>query len=128
MKEYSPEAWAKWRRLISEQRQSGKSVAVFCEERGLREWQYYEWKKRLREARTAQFDVTTFGCGDNLSLITSSNTQQAMKYPEDFCPACNTGYNGTNGHIDNYSTSQACSGHSVGDYGNYWTADTYTTE
>ena len=69
-----------------------------------------------------------FGCGDNLSLIGSSNQQQAMKYPEDYCPACNSGFNGTSGHIDNFSNSVACSGGAVGDYGNFWTADTYTTD
>lgn len=72
-------------------------------------------------------DITTYGCGDNLELITSSNTQQALKFPQDYCPACNSGFNSTNGHIDNYSSSQACSGHAVGDYGNYWTADTYAS-
>jgi hypothetical protein len=72
-------------------------------------------------------DVTTFGCGDNLALITSANAQQARKYPEDYCPSCNSGFNNTNGHIDNYSTNQACSSHAVGNYGNYWTADTYAT-
>ena len=70
-------------------------------------------------------DTTTFGCGDNLSLITSSNGNQARKYPEDYCPSCNTGFNGLSGHIDNYSTSQSCRAGVVGDYGNYWTADTY---
>jgi len=29
--------------LISEQQQSGKSIAGFCRERGLREWQFQEW-------------------------------------------------------------------------------------
>ena len=51
----STEARAKWREVISEQRQSGKSAAVFCRERDLRVWQFYEWKKRLREAETPQF-------------------------------------------------------------------------
>jgi hypothetical protein len=51
----STEARAKWREVISEQQQSGKSVAVFCQERGLRVWQFYEWKKRLREADREQF-------------------------------------------------------------------------
>ena len=72
-------------------------------------------------------DITTFGCGDNLSLVTSSNAQQALKFPQDYCPGCNAGFNGTNGHIDDYSTSTACSGKSVGDYGNFWTADTYAS-
>ena len=51
----STEAGAKWREVISEQRQSGKSAAVFCRERDLRVWQFYEWKKRLGEAETPQF-------------------------------------------------------------------------
>jgi len=49
------EAWTKWRGLVSEQSQSGQSVAAFCEERGLRAWQLYEWKKRLRESEAAKF-------------------------------------------------------------------------
>ena len=49
------EEWAKWRGLVSEQSQGGRSVAAFCRERSLREWQFYEWKKRLRHAEAAQF-------------------------------------------------------------------------
>src|SRR5260370_41435996 len=49
------EAWMKWRGLVSEQSESGQSVAAFCEERGLRAWQFYEWKKRLRESEVAKF-------------------------------------------------------------------------
>jgi hypothetical protein len=45
----------KWRGLISEQRQSRQNVAIFCREHGLREWQFYAWKKRLREGERAQF-------------------------------------------------------------------------
>ena len=30
--------------LVSEQVASGKSIAVFCGERGLRDRQFYEWK------------------------------------------------------------------------------------
>jgi len=48
------EEWAKWRRLVSEQIASGQSVAVFCRDRGLRDWQLYEWKKRLREAEAVK--------------------------------------------------------------------------
>jgi hypothetical protein len=51
----STEARAKWREVISDQQQSGKSVAVFCQERDLRVWQFYEWKKRLREAEAPPF-------------------------------------------------------------------------
>ena len=49
------EQWSKWRGLVSEQVASGQSVAVFCRERGIREWQLYEWKKRLRREAEAQF-------------------------------------------------------------------------
>ena len=38
----------RWRGVASEQGASGQSVAAYCRERGLREWQLYEWKKRLR--------------------------------------------------------------------------------
>ena len=66
-----------------------------------------------------------YGCGDNALLVTSSNTNEAVKDVVDYCPACSGGFNGTNGHIDDYSSSQACSGNGVGDLGNYWTADTH---
>jgi hypothetical protein len=42
----------------------------------------------------------------------------------DYCPACSAGFNGTDGHVDNYTSTQACSAHNVGDLGNYWEADT----
>ena len=48
-------AWTKWRRLISEQMRSGKSVAAFCREQKLRASHFYWWKKRLRENPTARF-------------------------------------------------------------------------
>jgi hypothetical protein len=49
------EAWTKWRELVSEQRQSGQSVAAFCHERDLRVWRFYEWKKRLRKSEAEKF-------------------------------------------------------------------------
>jgi hypothetical protein len=55
MRQEIAEAKAKWLELVSEQRQSGQSVAAFCSERGLRAWQFYEWKKRLRESEAARF-------------------------------------------------------------------------
>ena len=30
-------------------------MAAFCRERNLREWQFFAWKKRLRQAATKQF-------------------------------------------------------------------------
>lgn len=28
---------------------------MFCRERGLQDWQFYEWKKRVREAEAVKF-------------------------------------------------------------------------
>ena len=55
MKQLRAELWTKWRGLVSEQVESGRSVAAFCRERGLRDWQFYEWKKPLRDAEAAPF-------------------------------------------------------------------------
>jgi hypothetical protein len=55
MRQRKAEEWSKWRGLVSEQMQGGQSVAAFCRERSLREWQFYEWKKRLRESETVKF-------------------------------------------------------------------------
>jgi hypothetical protein len=55
MRELEPEVWTKWRGLVSEQTQSGRSAAKFCRERGLPVWQFYDWKKRLVEGEVAKF-------------------------------------------------------------------------
>lgn len=47
MKHGRTEEWAKWRKLVSEQIASGQTVAAFCRDRGLRDWQFYDWKKRV---------------------------------------------------------------------------------
>lgn len=49
------EAWTKWRRLVSEQKRSGQSVAAFCRERGVCAPQFFAWKKRLSEEVSAKF-------------------------------------------------------------------------
>lgn len=49
------EVWGKWRELVAEQHQSGRSVATFCRQRGLRSGQFFAWKKRLREAEAPKF-------------------------------------------------------------------------
>ncbi len=55
MRQAGAEVWAKWRGLVSEQTESGQSAAKFCGERGIRVWQFYEWKKRLVEAEAGGF-------------------------------------------------------------------------
>ena len=49
------EVRAKWCALVAEQNASGQSIARFCSERGLSSWQFYAWKKRLREAEGPRF-------------------------------------------------------------------------
>jgi hypothetical protein len=55
MRERSDEMLAKWRSLIAEQSRSGQTVVAFCRERSIREWQFFAWKKRLRQAGAKQF-------------------------------------------------------------------------
>jgi transposase-like protein len=44
-----------WRGLVMEQSQSGQTVSAFCRERGIRDSQFYDWKKRVREGEAAKF-------------------------------------------------------------------------
>jgi hypothetical protein len=55
MRQRRQQAWAKWRGLISEQGGSGQSIAAFCRERGVPEWEFFAWKKRLRQAAAQPF-------------------------------------------------------------------------
>ena len=55
MRELGAEVWTKWRGLVSEQAESGQSAAKFCRDRGLRVWQFYDWKKRLVDDEVAKF-------------------------------------------------------------------------
>ena len=55
MNQRREQAWAKWRDLVSEQEQSGQSVAAFCRDRELAGSQFIYWKRRLREAGRAPF-------------------------------------------------------------------------
>ena len=36
-----------WRELIAEQKESGKSIRAFCQERGQKEHLFYFWRQRL---------------------------------------------------------------------------------
>ena len=49
------EASAKWAELVSAQSMSSQSVSAYCQEHGLRVWQFYEWKKRLRDSDAPKF-------------------------------------------------------------------------
>ena len=55
MSRRSKKAWAKWRRLVSEQARSGQTVTVFCRERALCRPYFFAWKKRLQESAVTKF-------------------------------------------------------------------------
>jgi hypothetical protein len=55
MTKRTKKAWAKWRKLVSEQARSGQTVLAFCRERGLCRPYFFTWKKRLQESATAKF-------------------------------------------------------------------------
>jgi hypothetical protein len=48
MGQTNEEQRARWRGLLAEQKESGQTIVAFCRGRGVREWQFHEWKKRLR--------------------------------------------------------------------------------
>ena len=55
MRARGAEAEAKWRGLISEQEQSGKTVAEFCRERGIAASKLYSWKRRCVDEAASGF-------------------------------------------------------------------------
>ena len=73
MGQHKEEDLARWRGLVSEQVASGRSVAAFCRDRGLRDWQLYEWKKRLRATEVTPFIAVEVG-----STEVASTEQEKM--------------------------------------------------
>ena len=46
-----------WAERIAAQQRSGISVKLFCKERGLTEYSFYAWRKRLQESGPVRFAV-----------------------------------------------------------------------
>jgi transposase-like protein len=44
-----------WRKLIAEQEASGQKARPFCRERGIGEYSFYKWRRRLRQSETVRF-------------------------------------------------------------------------
>ena len=44
-----------WRKLIAEQEASGQKARPFCRERGIGEYSFYKWRRRLRQTDTVRF-------------------------------------------------------------------------
>jgi hypothetical protein len=52
---------AEWRERIAEQQRSGISVKRFCRERGLTEYSFYSWRKRLQNQGPVRFALVETG-------------------------------------------------------------------
>jgi len=44
-----------WRERFAEQERSGMTVKEFCQERGLTQYSFYAWRKRLRKQEPVRF-------------------------------------------------------------------------
>jgi len=66
-----------WRGVLREQAASGQSMAGYCREHGLQEWQLYEWKKRLRRPAPAPFIAVTVSSPEAPAQPSSQNMQTA---------------------------------------------------
>ena len=63
-------------------------------------------------------------CEDTFAAINAADTSTLSMSTDDYCPACSGDFRGTNGHIDAYSSAQACVPGALADLGNFWTLDT----
>ena len=50
-----------WRERFAEHGRSGLTVKQFCQERGITQWSFYAWRKRLREEGTVRFALVERG-------------------------------------------------------------------
>lgn len=46
--------YAHWEGIMVDQEASGLSGAAYCREHGLKIWQFYAWRRRLRNRRAAE--------------------------------------------------------------------------
>ncbi len=69
MEQQKEQERARWRGLLSEQKESGQSITAFCRERALPVWQFYEWKKRLCAAASSFVAVEVSGTETAVALL-----------------------------------------------------------
>jgi hypothetical protein len=50
-----------WRERLAEHRRSGLTVKQFCQQRGITQWSFYAWRKRLRDQGTVRFALVERG-------------------------------------------------------------------
>ena len=69
--------------------------------------------------------VKALSCGDQLNLDIGEHTTTYTRFVDDMCPRCSistTFYNGSDGHIDAFSSDTSCTGKLVGDFGYFYTS------
>jgi hypothetical protein len=71
-----------WRERLAEHERSGLTVKRFCEERGITQYSFYAWRKRLREQGPVRFALVERGrirqesaSAPGLELILASGTR-----------------------------------------------------
>jgi len=80
MGQHKEEDWARWRGLVSEQAASGTTVAAFCRDRGLRDWQMYEWKRRLRATSESPFIAVEIASTEVASAATQKMSRVEIRH------------------------------------------------
>lgn len=50
-----------WRELIAKQQQSGASVRAVCQQQGVSEYSFYQWRKRLAHQLPVKFALVDTG-------------------------------------------------------------------
>ena len=62
-----------WGKLIAEQEASGQTIRAFCKERGISDYSFYFWRKRLATSEPVQFALLkTVASTAALELILAS--------------------------------------------------------
>ena len=44
-----PERYEHWSGVMKEQEASGLSVVAYCRQEGIKRWQFFDWRRRLRD-------------------------------------------------------------------------------
>lgn len=61
----------RWRELVSAQQASGQSIAAYCRAHDVRAWEFYEWKKRLRQSDTPSFVAVSVKAEEEKAAVCS---------------------------------------------------------
>ena len=68
---------ARWRRLMTEQEASGRSMAAFCTERGIKPAQFYNWRSVLKQRDARRDEVPGF-----VRVVTTQFAEDPVAAPD----------------------------------------------